>query len=178
MISCEAVLPVSQQRMASHTSEAFVITCIDPRFQGAIHAFITGRHPDSFDSFMSIPGGAGFLARAVTNLVNPREQQTVDAVAISRSSRAFTTALDALEVAINLHNIQHLYLFCHTSCGGYRIPERYREIQQQKKDLLLVRDCLLEAMHPHKMTAHLYIADGHSTQHPNSIVMRKITPPS
>jgi len=165
--------------MASHSSDAFVISCIDPRFQTAIYQFIQAKHPGSFDSFLSIPGGAGMLAYATTNLINPRDPQTVDAVKISRATRALVATIDALEVASTLHNIQHLYLFCHTNCGDYRIPRRYCEMQQQKRDLLSVKDFLQEAMTPYldAVTPHLYIADGHSMQHPDSIVMRKIVSP-
>ncbi|MYE38569.1 MAG: hypothetical protein F4X82_03580 [Candidatus Spechtbacteria bacterium SB0662_bin_43] len=130
------------ERMQTHTSSAFVVSCIDPRFADAIWEFMKKQHPYHFDAPVNTPGGAKALA-----------EDTVKRQEIYND----------LTVAIALHSVEYLYVFVHSQCGGYNIPDRSQEQQQQIADLYQVRNSI--KTHPQdqvrNLTVRAFIADGH-----------------
>ena len=136
---------ISPERFNSHNSDALVISCIDPRFSYAIWSFMNKQHPNNFDAPISTPGGAKSL---------------------SQEGEEKNLIIQYIEISIKLHNINNIYLFTHSNCGGYNIEDLQQEQAQQIQDLQTAKE-IVEQEHP-DIKIHCIIADGHTEQNPEN----------
>ncbi len=148
-IKIEKEFSIPEGRMKRHRSDAYIISCIDPRFSSSIWEFVSEKHLNNFDSFLSVPGGAKVLARDTEK----REEVKKDILK-----------------AIELHNISNIYLFVHTECGEYSISDLEKERNAQIEDLLAARDFLLSFAPD--VLIFCFLADG--TEKENKVIIKSV----
>lgn len=83
-----------------HRAKALIITCMDFRFQDAIHDFSCDLRVEGSYDLLTVPGVA-------KNLSRPDNQNTKEYI------------LDSIDKSFQLHEIAKVIIINHQNCGGY-----------------------------------------------------------
>lgn len=94
----------------SHRAKALIVTCMDFRFQDAIHDFATDLRVEGLYDLLTIPGVAKNLSRS--------EDESVK-----------NYFLNSVEKSCQLHDIAKVIIINHQDCGGY---EQFDDEQSEK----------------------------------------------
>lgn len=96
----------------AHTADAFVLSCIDFRFQKYIREWLN------------------------TNL----DGKTYDYVGFAGGVKDLDTIMNQLDISVRLHDIKQVVLMNHEECGGYgaeSTPENHaRDLKKAKEEIL------------------------------------------
>ena len=98
----------------AHTADAFVLSCIDFRFQKYIREWLD------------------------TNLAG----KTYDYVGFAGGVKELDTIIHQLDISVQLHDIKQVILMNHEECGGYgaqSTPENHARDLKKAKDTILAK---------------------------------------
>ncbi|PIY96947.1 MAG: hypothetical protein COY66_02125 [Candidatus Kerfeldbacteria bacterium CG_4_10_14_0_8_um_filter_42_10] len=110
----------------SHRAKALIITCMDFRFQDAIHDFSRELRIEGSYDLLTVPGVA-------KNLSRPDDQNTKNYL------------LDSIEKSFRLHEIARVIIINHQNCGGYEefdneASEKVQHYADLKKAAKIIQD--------------------------------------